>query len=164
MQWLQQQPPAATCVLVGGGPPVDALRTLAQLSDYSLEFLHWLCIDAMDLSFRLVQQQWSHWDFDALRTPEQLQAWQNTLAPELALVHIKSFYSRDNYQQQPIALPLDWSTTSDSLAALLALRLDADELVLIKSCRVANPSDLKELSSAGIVDAHSLPPHVSSSK
>jgi aspartokinase-like uncharacterized kinase len=45
-----------------------------------------------------------------------------------------------------------WDVTSDSLAAWLALRLAADELVLVKSCRVPADAAPGELAAAGIVD------------
>ena len=51
-------------------------------------------------------------------------------------------------------IPESWDVSSDSLAAWLARRLDADQLVLVKSCAVpygkAAPEELKRL---GIVDA-----------
>ena len=45
-----------------------------------------------------------------------------------------------------------WDVTSDSLAAWLALRLGADELVLVKSCTVPAGAPPAELAAAGIVD------------
>lgn len=45
-----------------------------------------------------------------------------------------------------------WDVTSDSLAAWLALRLGANELVLVKSCAVPAAATPAELAAAGIVD------------
>lgn len=51
-------------------------------------------------------------------------------------------------------IPESWDVTSDSLAAWLARRLDAERLVLVKSCAVpqgeASPEELRRL---GVVDA-----------
>ena len=147
--WLAESTPARTLLLVGGGPPVDAIRQMASMFQYEAEFLHWLCVDAMDISHRLVEQQ-LHWP--SLRTPAELQTWLNSSKLPYALMHPRAFYRIDNYQQLPVDLPLSWDTTSDSLAALLAHVVEAEELVLIKSLTVAEPYDWPALSQAGIVD------------
>ncbi|MBK6850249.1 MAG: aspartate kinase [Burkholderiales bacterium] len=46
-----------------------------------------------------------------------------------------------------------WDVSSDSLALALARRLNAERLVLVKSCEVAPGDSLDALSAAGIVDA-----------
>jgi aspartokinase-like uncharacterized kinase len=46
-----------------------------------------------------------------------------------------------------------WEVSSDSLALALARRLNAERLVLVKSCDVAPGDSLDALSAAGIVDA-----------
>lgn len=45
-----------------------------------------------------------------------------------------------------------WDVTSDSLAAWLALRLGASELVLVKACALPAGATPAELAAAGIVD------------
>jgi aspartokinase-like uncharacterized kinase len=50
------------------------------------------------------------------------------------------------------AMPCDWSITSDGLAAWLALRLRAAEVVLLKSLRVAAAASPAELACQGVVD------------
>lgn len=149
MHWLSLLPTGRTLLLVGGGPPVDAIRHLACLYEYDLEFLHWLCIDALDISFRLVEQQ-LHWP--SLHGQNELQAWLNVPELTFGLVHTQAFYRVDNYQQQPVALPLNWDTTSDALAALLARLVCADELIVVKSLVVEEPYDWKALAEAGVVD------------
>lgn len=159
LEWLQAQPPARTLMLVGGGPPVDAIREMAQGqanhgSGYDEEFLHWLCIDAMDISFRLVAEKLKPYEaWTILRSHRELQDWIAGHATTFGLVHIAAFYRADNYRQLPLALPLSWETTSDSLAALLATIIDAEELVILKSCRVDESRSWTELARAGIVDA-----------
>ena len=49
-------------------------------------------------------------------------------------------------------VPASWEVTSDSLAAWLAVRLDADELILIKSAEIPQTADLNKLAELGIVD------------
>lgn len=146
---LSELPPARSLLLVGGGPPVDAIREIASLHSYDAEFLHWLCVDAMDISHRLVEQQLQ---WPSLRTHDALPVWLRSSEP-CGLVHTQAFYRIDNYQQLPVMLPLSWDTTSDSLAALLAHLVAADELLIIKSLAVNEPYDWPALSRAGIVDA-----------
>ncbi len=50
------------------------------------------------------------------------------------------------------ALPRDWSVTSDGIAARLAERLDAQDLVLVKSVHACDGASLKELVAEGFVD------------
>ena len=64
------------------------------------------------------------------------------------LVSVRSFYHR----QSRHALPLDWSTTTDSISAALAIETDADELVILKSCEVDAAADATTLAEQGIVD------------
>lgn len=45
-----------------------------------------------------------------------------------------------------------WEVTSDSLAAWLAGRLGADELILVKSAEIADETDSDRLSGQGILD------------
>lgn len=52
----------------------------------------------------------------------------------------------------------NWNTTSDSLAAWLALQLGARQLWLVKACAVAAGLDVQELAQRGIVD-QALPLH-----
>lgn len=151
MNWFSCLPKARTLLLVGGGPPVDALRHLASLRPYDDEFMHWLCIDAMDLSFRVAQQHLGD-SWLGLNHADQLQAWLQTSHCSNAMVHVRCFYRADNVGTLPIDLPCNWDTTSDSLAALLAHIVSADELILVKSCSVTPPHDWQALSQAGIVD------------
>jgi aspartokinase-like uncharacterized kinase len=54
---------------------------------------------------------------------------------------------------EPLDLPRDWSVTSDSVAAWLAGRLQASELVLIKALRFSTAKiEAGELARRGIID------------
>jgi aspartokinase-like uncharacterized kinase len=50
------------------------------------------------------------------------------------------------------AIEESWRTSSDSLAAWLAGRINAHRLVLVKSAEIADGASLEALASAGIVD------------
>ncbi|MCC6508996.1 MAG: hypothetical protein IT423_07805 [Pirellulaceae bacterium] len=161
--WLSResspQVPSVNCLLVGGGLPVDAIRELARQNEYDQISLHWLCVDAMDISYRLVSLKLPGWN--RVGTPESLQWFlsnaRSKASDASAIIHTRAFYRADNEAELPVRLPLSWDTTSDSLAALLAVLVSADELVLFKSCHVPAketfvPSELVALADQGIVD------------
>ena len=47
----------------------------------------------------------------------------------------------------------NWERTSDSIALELARRLNAERLVVVKSCHVGQRSTIAELGAAGVLDA-----------
>ena len=49
-------------------------------------------------------------------------------------------------------IPATWNITSDSLAAWLTIKLDAYELVLVKSCKIKPETSIIELTEQGIID------------
>lgn len=173
-RWLAAEPTAASLLVVGGGPPVDAVRHLATSYRYDEQFLHWLCVDALEISHRMLAEQLAEWK--RVRTPAELMQIVEdarhcnvrrtevgaTQRPPGArsvhgLVSIPAFYDRDNESRLPYRLPRSWDTTSDSLAALLARVIAADELVLLKSCQLgasgqAPHLDWSELARHGVVD------------
>ena len=153
-RWLDRQPAASTLIVVGGGPPVDSIRELAELFPYPQEMLHWLCVDLLDASFRLMHAQQSRWL--ALDTYEQLQthlesreAMRGSIR---ALVRVGAFYNAQRSSRLPLELPVGWQTTTDSIAALLAHICKADELVLLKSCPIPDQLHWDELVRSGVVD------------
>jgi 5-(aminomethyl)-3-furanmethanol phosphate kinase len=155
--WLRQQSAARNLVLVGGGGPVDAVRALAKVNAYDETFLHWLCIDLMDTSFQLLASLLP--DLVRINSQQELERFLDGSPAEpngaCALVHVNAYYRRDNQATQPVSLPMNWDTTSDSLAALLAHWGHADELVLIKSCPIpfeVHGCDWQRLADNGIVD------------
>jgi aspartokinase-like uncharacterized kinase len=47
----------------------------------------------------------------------------------------------------------NWDTTSDSLAAILSTSLNAERLMVVKSCPVDTSAPLETLAASGVVDA-----------
>lgn len=148
--WFDAQSAGETLVVVGGGRLVDAVRDLDAIRPADPVETHWLCVDLLDITFRLLRD-WFPWP--AAHTEAQLE---QGLACGFSLEHptlvaVKSFYGRDRNGSEPL-LPQDWRTTTDSIAALLARQVSADELVLLKSCDIEGVTDLGQLASAGVLD------------
>jgi len=118
-----------------------------------------------------VRRLQSHWKFNDLaahnmavlamaQTAYQL----NAMNPALQLASSRSDIRRVLHKgQTALWLPFElqreqpdtqtnWEVTSDSLALDLARRLNAERLVVIKSCRVEPKATLAQLSEEGIVD------------
>lgn len=155
--WIEAQSPSAqTLVIVGGGEIVDAVRTLDQQSPLPPDQAHWLCIDLLRVTFRYTAQLFTQWQ--TIESTDELQSLLARPRPGTNLVAVDAFYRRETpadwpkkWQTASEMLPHDWRTTSDALAALLAVHAQAIELVLLKSCEVPQ-ADIQELARRGIVD------------
>ncbi|MGY4831059.1 amino acid kinase family protein [Sphaerotilaceae bacterium SBD11-9] len=117
---------------------------------------------------RRVQSQWQFNDLAAhnmavlamAQTAYQL----NAINPALQLATSRSDIRRVLHKgQTALWLPFElqreqpdaqtnWEVTSDSLALDLARRLNAERLVVVKSCHIEPGSTLAQLSQAGVVD------------
>jgi 5-(aminomethyl)-3-furanmethanol phosphate kinase len=133
-------------VIVGGGAMIDALRTLDRIHQLDPVAMHWRCVRALRLTLEVVA------------------AW----IPEAVVIDTRAAFARHARWHRsgwfliaPEAfyfpgggdpLPCDWTTSSDSIAALLARRLGAGRLVLLKSCELPERLDLSAAAAAGIVD------------
>ncbi|GBD37684.1 hypothetical protein HRbin36_02820 [bacterium HR36] len=144
--WLDRQMWPGV-IVVGGGLAVDWLRRLDKRHDLPVELAHWLAIETMRLNARwltallpgaVLVGQFS----DCCRL------WQEHRLPVLDPL---AFCQED--AALPDALPVGWQVTSDSIAAQVAWRWGAAELVLLKSCRQP-VEDWPVLAERGLVDAY----------
>ena len=149
-EWLAAQPPAQDLVIVGGGQMIEAMRGLSQRFALDEPAMHWRCIRLLRATYEVAGELFRHWqpisDANSLQTlaadPPQRGQW---------LVAVDTFYSPTT--AEAAGLPIGWETTTDAIAAYLASRTAADELVLLKSCPVPEQASLDQLTAAGIVDA-----------
>jgi aspartokinase-like uncharacterized kinase len=135
-------------IVVGGGELVDAIRRSDAAHGLDQRVAHWLAIDAMSLSARLVAAILP--DANLLtELPERLEA-------ELSILDVHGFMRRD--AEDADALPESWDVTSDSIAARVAQRINARELVLCKSALPVHNAlgglTLDELAAQGYVDRY----------
>lgn len=149
--WLDRHPHPCTLLVVGGGQVIDAVRDYDRIHQLDPAFVHWLCIDLLEASASMVEHIFPN--FAKLQTWDLLSDFVAHRHPAAVagVAHVRGFYSAG---QADSRLPLDWNTTTDSLAALLALRVAASELVLMKSSDPpANCQTLERLAASEFVDA-----------
>lgn len=156
--WLRKQPPAIYIGIVGGGELIEALRDLDRIHRLNTRQLHWRCIRLLDATFEIAVELVS--EFAALRSREQLagllQKKLEVSGQRVAWLRIASFYNDvDVLVNEPMPSE-DWSTTTDTLALLLARELHADRCVLLKSCPVDHLTTLQDAVDEGIVDPESI--------
>lgn len=136
--WIDSSSPALNVLLVGGGGFAETIRQADARFHLGEERAHWLCIEALGVSARLLGAIFGG------RLPIQdwptLLAIRNHLAttqPETSFTVIldpPTFLNFHEPQLPPRAIPHTWDVTTDSIAARMAECLRASELALLKSC------------------------------
>jgi len=135
--------------VVGGGELVDTVRDWDAKFSLEPEPLHWLCVDLMDINARLLAAWFPKWPIRG----HQISSHQQT-APQQSN---QILLNRDWLSRHENSLPKSWATTSDSIAAALADSIDANELVLLKSCPPPALPTLDGLACSDLVDEQFVP-------
>jgi aspartokinase-like uncharacterized kinase len=146
-RWLAGQPSAANVLIVGGGPIVEGLRTIDRAQRLSAAAAHWLAIDAMSLTARVLVEL-----LPGAALIETLRDVEVAKSDQLFVLDVAPLLRAE--QGSHTALPESWDVTSDSIAAHVAHRLQAAELVLLKSTAAPDAASAEVLSAAGYVDAY----------
>ncbi len=154
--WLDAQPSARNILVAGGGEQVDAIRDQLAFNPLDDATAHWKCVEIMnDIAHRLANCLAGARLFDDPAVFDD-DCPLCVFAPLAWLTVFESLYPGTN-------LPESWDVTSDSIAARLAISMDADELVLLKSSDPPS-RDLQKLADEGYIDkflprlAGELPP------
>lgn len=148
--FLAKLPHRKTAIMIGGGDLIDAMRTLDDRFPLDLVSMHWRCVRLLRHTWEIAAELLP--ELEPIGSKADLQRW--TDDPEKrssALVAVDSFYFPDD--PDSLRLPTSWATTTDSIAALLAHRLSAEELVLCKSCPLPDAIDWSEAARRELVDA-----------
>lgn len=142
-------------LIVGGGDLVEAMRTAHRIyPTLSQEEIHWNCVELLDMTWGIAK---SVMPLDAAiydhRDLMSFAAW-NAL-PKKCWVRVQSYYSRCRCEAiQPGWLPSsDWNTTTDVLAWLLGMTVQADRVVLMKQCACDAAWTMQEAAGLGVVDS-----------
>jgi aspartokinase-like uncharacterized kinase len=134
-------------LIVGGGRMADAVRGLDTAHGLGDERSHWLALRALDLTAHCLAAIVS--GVAVVDDPGGChRAWDAGHVPVLAP---RRFLEADD---RTAAEPLEhsWVVTSDSIAARVAQRWGASELVLLKSAKLPAHTDRDEAARLGLVD------------
>jgi aspartokinase-like uncharacterized kinase len=116
-------------LVIGGGAAVDLVRGWDERFQLGEERSHWLALRAMMLNEALVSELMPQ--MPVVRSREEAAAaWEDGMA---AILCAHDFVHEEEKRMEGPPLPHCWEATSDSVAAWVALRWPADELVLLKS-------------------------------
>lgn len=153
--WLDQQVPATNVLLVGGGKEVDQIRSESTVQHLDESVAHWKCIEIMSANAS---------ELSKLMPSVPVQSHINFAPSHYPTIFLSASWLK---MLEPLVngtrLPESWDVTSDSIAARLAICLEADELVFLKSAEPPR-RNLQELADVGYVDkflpklAGELPP------
>jgi len=144
--WLRAAAASAgRCVLVpGGGAFADAVRGAQRAIGFDDATAHRMALLSMDQAATMYCGLEP--DLEPVSTIQEIE---QALAGGRCPVWMPSMLACEASE-----IGASWDTTSDSLAAWLAIALRAEGLALVKSCAVPRPlPDAAALAQAGIVDA-----------
>jgi len=146
--WLAAEP-GINVLLAGGGALADFVRVADRRFHLGEAASHALCLRAMTLTAEMLTKLLPHAQF--CRDAEALH---HVIAQQPAATIVVDAAGL----LQPVAglapLPERWSVTSDSIAAHLAGRFAADELVLFKSLDLPHRMTRYQAAAAGLVDPY----------
>jgi aspartokinase-like uncharacterized kinase len=141
-KWLRRematQPDTHYLLIAGGGKLVDSVRDIDRASEITSEVAHWICVDLMDITARLLGAI-----LPEVTVVERFQQVEERVDdPGVTIFCPSQFLRQIEPQERGTPLAADWSVTSDAIAGRLAVVLAADEVVLVKS--VAPPATQME--------------------
>jgi aspartokinase-like uncharacterized kinase len=151
-RWLAAQTTALNVLVVGGGELAEAVRRLDEIHHLSPRDAHWLAAETMQITAKFV----------ASRLPESLgtkrfdELMVVSAAEGVVIFDAWQFLCEVEPTLPGERLPESWDTTSDSIAARLAVAVDAEELVLLKSALprwASGSATIHALAAEGYVDA-----------
>ena len=138
---------AKILLICGGGPTADLVRDWDRRFGLGEENAHWLALGAMGLNGGLLAKL-----IPSSRLcpslPQIQEAWRAGGIPILDPVP----FIRAEERRSRVRLPHSWEATSDSVAAWVAGRLGAEEVLLLKSTPPPRHEDIEELVEASYVD------------
>ncbi len=148
LQTLEADDSSGRIILIaGGGPTADVIRVLDELHGLGDETAHRLALLAMDLAAHilaaLLPRAVAVRDLDGLGS-----VWSAGSIPILPPSLVWDEIESSGHD----VLPMSWDTTSDSIAARIALHLVVDRLILLKSAPLPVGTDRHEAARLGLVD------------
>jgi 5-(aminomethyl)-3-furanmethanol phosphate kinase len=152
LRWIGMQTSALNVLVVGGGGFAEEVRRLDEVHGLTPRDAHWLAAETMQVTAKFVTLQLSN-SIGIKRFDELIEGKIET--PNVTIFDAWQFLCEVEPNLPGERLPESWDTTSDSIAARLAIATNAPELVLLKSAlpRRAPRPTIIELADEGYVDA-----------
>lgn len=145
--FLQDDLDVCNLVVAGGGRLVDEVRRLDTIAPLDVRSAHWLCIDLMSVTARLLAERMVE-----EVVPAEIALVSASDQPASTVVDVARWLRDVEPTIDGAKLTVGWEVSSDSIAARLAVALNADELVLLKSALPTGEHDLDSLACSGYVD------------
>src|SRR6266852_7979601 len=148
--WLKTVASNKVLLVPGGGPTVDGIRNFDRQHGLGEESAHWLALRALSINAHFLADTLS---LRRSARPTVIADLQDaeTVWGRLGLPILDPFRFAQEDEDRPGRLPHSWSVTSDSLAAHVAVRFQAQKLILLKSTDIPNDWTKAE---RGIVDPY----------
>jgi len=144
----------AVSLIVGGGDVVEGVRTLHKLYPHlEQSSLHWNCVSLLDSTCEIAHQLLP---LDGIiETDKAFDLWCQAPSQHAKWVNVASFYSRERLNGIPLEWhpAINWNTTTDALAVLLALQWQASQVILLKSCDINRDWSLEQAAALGVIDS-----------
>lgn len=131
-----------TVIVPGGGMFAEQVRKSQKQWHFSDEVAHSMALLAMQqmaLLFQGINRR--------LQIAGTAEAIQHIFRRQQAVI-----WSPDIAWLEQAEVPASWEVTSDSLAAWMATKMNADRLVLVKSAKIPEPGTIPQLTDMGLVD------------
>jgi aspartokinase-like uncharacterized kinase len=151
-RWIATQSPAHHVLIAGGGRMAEQIREIDRARKLNAEAVHWACIGLLTASARLLAAI-----LPESRLVERINVLQQLVARpgnEVLVFAVEEFLRNQKNASAGFDLPAGWEVTSDSIAASLAVTLQASELVLLKSTDLPARLTRGSAADAGLVDAY----------
>ncbi len=145
--FLETLRPRPIALVVGGGGFADVVRRLDRVHRLGEARAHHLALRSVDLSAHLVALL-----LPGLQVVDSLGSVAEQWGAGLTPVVSPRLIMEEDERGTTDPLPQSWGTTTDSIAARVAGRLGAAELVLLKSASPGGPLDRGQAARVGYVD------------
>lgn len=150
-QWLADRHAGAYVLMAGGGKLCSVIRDADSRFKLGDERAHWLCVDLLSVSARILSAVLKDVPVLDHLTDLQMLATRRGNPAATCIFDPRGFLFDDEPHQPGSRLPASWDVTTDSIAARLAECLPAQQLVLVKSCDPPSQS-IAACSATGYVD------------
>jgi len=147
-KWFADQTPAHHVLVAGGGALVEQVRRWHAFRPLVEEAAHWMCVDLMTVTAHMLHDR-----LPEIPLVEDERLLCQRVGERGGAIFEPGQWLRQNEPHLPgTKLPANWNVTSDSIAARLAITLQAERLVLLKSSLPSQESGVRQLAADGYVD------------